>query len=104
VTASKTADAVSLLQDVSSVALTDQQAAELISDSLPDLAGTEPYLVRGLLLNRETGGFTVYTSGDQVVVHHGSLGGGAVAMTRQPLVLQLEQDPVEIFVVCSMAE
>jgi hypothetical protein len=104
VIASKKADAEGLLQDVSSVALTDQQAAEFTGEPLPDLPGTKPYLTRGVLLNRGTGGFTVYTSGDQVVVYHGSLGKSAVPMSRQPLVLQLERDPVEVFVACSMAE
>jgi hypothetical protein len=101
---SKKADAEGLLQDVSSVALTGQHAAEFIGGPLPDRPGTKPYLTRGVFLNRETGGFTVYTSGHQVVIHHGSLGRGAVPMSRQPLVLQLEQEPVEVFVVCSMAE
>jgi hypothetical protein len=104
VIASQKASAERLLQNVSSVVLTDQQAAELIGDPLPSLPGTKPYLTRGLVLNRETGGFIVYTSGDQVVVYHGSLGRGAVPMSRQPLVLQLERDPAEVFVVCSMAE
>jgi hypothetical protein len=98
------ADAQRLLEEVSSVALADQQAAEFIGDALPDLPGTRPYLTRGVLLNRETGGFTVYTSGDQLVVYHRSLGTSTAPMSRQSLVVQLEQDPAEIFVACSMAE
>ena len=68
---------------------------------MPD---TTPYLVRGLLLNRATGGFTVYVLEDQVVVYHRSLGRSAVPMTRQPLVLQLQQPPQEVYVAVSMAE
>jgi hypothetical protein len=98
------ADAEQLLQDVSIVELTDQQAAELIGQPLPEAPGTKPYLVRGLYLNRGTGQFSVYVSSEQLVVRHRSLGSRAVPMVRQALVLQLEQAPVEVFVHCSMAE
>jgi hypothetical protein len=104
VIAPKNADAQRLLQDVSIVELGDQQAADFIGSPLLDIPGTKPYLTRGVLLHRETGGFSVYTSGDKLVIYHRSLGGSAIPMSRQPLVLQLEQNPVEIFVACSMAE
>jgi len=104
VTESKEPDAERLLQDASIVELTDQEAVELIGKALPDAPGTKPYLTRGLYLNRGTGRFSVYILEDQLVVHHGSLGSSAVPMKRQALVLQLEQSPVEVFVICSMAE
>ena len=87
------ADADVLLQEGSSVALTDQQASDLVGEPLPDVSGTQPYLVRALLLNRGTGNFTVYILEDQVSVKHGSLGGHAVPMRRQPLILQLGRCP-----------
>jgi hypothetical protein len=104
VTESKEPDAERLLQDASIVALTDQEAIELIGKALPDAPGTKPYLTRGLYLNRGTGRFSVYILEDQLVVHHGSLGSSPVPMKRQALVIQLEQSPVEVFVTCSMAE
>lgn len=97
-------EAEALLQDVSILELAPEQATRFIDKPLPDVPGTKPYLVRGLYLNRGTGRFMVYTSGDQLAVHHGSLGKRAVPMKRQALVLQLEQGPKEVFVFCSMAE
>jgi hypothetical protein len=101
---SKQPDAEQLLQDVSSVELTSQQAAEFIGEALPEVPGTKPYLTRGVYLSRGTGRFSAYILADQLVVHHGSLGSGNVPMKRQALVLQLEQSPVEVFVTCSMAK
>jgi hypothetical protein len=101
---SKEFNAERLLQDVSSVELTSQQAVEFIGKALPHVPGTKPYLTRGLYLNRGTGRFSVYVLADQLVIHHGSLGSSAVPMKRQALVLQLEQSPVEVFVYCSMAK
>ncbi|MGA9348076.1 MAG: hypothetical protein WBW48_04635 [Anaerolineae bacterium] len=40
----------------------------------------------------------------EVVVYHRCLGRSAVPMTRQPLVLQLEQPLKEVYVAVSMAE
>jgi hypothetical protein len=98
------ADAEQLLQNVAVVELTDQQAADFVGQLLPEAPGTKPYLVRGVYLNRATGQFSVQISGDQLVVHHGSLGASAVPMKRQALVLQLEHAPAEVFVDCSMAQ
>lgn len=101
---SKQADAEELLRDVAVQELTTQQAEAFIGGALPDLAGTKPYLTRGLVLNRGLGRFTVYVLEDQLLVHHGSLGHNPVPMTRQALVLQLEQSPKTVFVYCKMAE
>lgn len=101
---SREAEAEALLQDVPATALTDGQAADLIGQPLPDVPGTTPYLVRGLYLNRGTGQFLVYVSGERLTVHHASMGSRTVPMKRQALVLQLEQSPEEVFVFCSMAE
>jgi hypothetical protein len=98
------AGAEELLQDVPGVALTNQEAADLIGRPLPAAPGTQPYLVRGLLLIRATGSFSVHVLEGQVSVYHGSLGGGAAHMTRQPLVLLLEQPPAEVYVSVSMAK
>jgi hypothetical protein len=93
-----------LLQDVSIVEFTAEQAAAFIGKALPDQPDTQPYLTRGVYLNRGTGSFSVYTLENQLLVHHGSLGRRAVSMKRQALVLQLERKPRDVFVTCSMAE
>jgi hypothetical protein len=93
-----------LLQDVAIVGLSREQTAEFIGEALPELSGTKPYLARGVYLNRGTGSFSVYILEGQLLVHHGSLGRNAVPMKRQALVLQLEHNPTEVFVACSMAE
>jgi hypothetical protein len=101
---SKLADAESLLEGGSFVRLDAPQASEFIGQVLPDAPGTTPYLVRGLYLNRGKRQFSVYQAGDRLLIRHDSLGSHAVPMKRQPLVLQLEQSPREVFVYCSMAE
>lgn len=58
VLAEKQAEAEALLADASGVELTEAQTVQLLGQPLPELTNTKPYLVRGLLLNRETGGFT----------------------------------------------
>jgi len=102
VLASKMPEAEALLQDVSYVELTEQQAADLVDKPLADIPGTKPYLVRGVYLNRITGRFFIYRLGDRVRVHHGSTGKKAVPMKRQALVVRLEQPPQELYVTCSM--
>jgi hypothetical protein len=64
----------------------------------------EPCLVRGLYLNRGTGGFTVKFDGRDLYVLHGSLGRHAVPMTRQPLLVALPRLPAHVYVSVWMAE
>ena len=101
---SKEHQAEELLEDVSIVELNAERAVEFIGAALPDVPGTQPYLTRSVYLNRGTGSFSVYILGNQLLVHHGSLGRTAVPMKRQALVLQLEHKPQDVFVTCSMAE
>jgi hypothetical protein len=96
--------AETLLKDVPCVVLDDQQARTFTGEPVPDVPGARAYLTRGVLLNRETGGFTIYVSGDQLIVYHRCLGRSTAPMSRQPLVLLLERKPSEIYVACSMAE
>ena len=90
--------------DVSIIELSRQEAAEFTGGAPEEVPNTQPYLVRALYLNRETGRFSAYLAQDQLVVHHDSLGSSAVPMKRQALVLQLGRVPVKVFVSCSMAE
>ena len=102
--AETTDEAVGLLEDVSIVELTEQRAEELLAKPLPGAPGTTPYLVRAQFLNKGTGRFLIYMSGDQISVFHGSLGGGERARGRQPLVLQLEEAPAEVYATARMVE
>jgi hypothetical protein len=104
VAGSQEARAEELLQDVPILELSNQEAVEFVGQALPDVPGTRPYLTRGLYLNRQTYMFSVYVSGDQLVVHHGTLGTSPQPMKRQALVLQLESKPSQVFLYCSMAE
>jgi hypothetical protein len=101
---SRHAEAEELLEDVSIVELTDEQAAAFVGQALPKAAGTKPYLTRAVYLARGTGSFSVTVYEDRLAVHHGSLGSGGYPMGRQALVLQLERAPAEVFVTCSMAK
>jgi hypothetical protein len=104
VMASREPQAEELLADLAIVALSNEQAAELLGRTLAEVPGATPYLSRGVYLNRETGGFSVYVLEDRLLVHHTSLGRSAVPMKRQALVLQLARQPADVFVTCSMAE
>jgi len=103
---SRLAEAESMLETDSIVELDAATSFDLVGEPLPGIEGVSaaPYLVRGLLLNRETGGFSVYLREDQMAVYHRCLGRRAMPMTRQPLVVQLERLPQEVYVTVSMAE
>jgi len=77
----------------------------LAADALRLRGGrTAPYLVRALVLNEATGGFSLYLDGDDLCVFHGSLGHSPVPMTRHPVVVYLERPPKRVLVDVSMAE
>jgi len=101
---SKKAEAEELLENVSTVELTDEQATAFVGQTLPEAAGTKPYLARAVYPARGTGSFSVSVYEDQLMVHHGSLGSGGYPMGRQALVLQLEHAPAEVFVTCSITK
>jgi hypothetical protein len=95
--------AQALLADVALVAISEEQAAAYIGQPLPDAPGTAPYLVRGLYSNPATGRFAAFQQGDQLLVHHGSLGRGSARLGRRALVLQLEREPSEVYVYATTA-
>jgi len=93
-----------LLEEVALVELTEEQAATYIGRALPDAPGTRPYLVRGLYrFGGNTGRFDVAYLGEQLVVHHGSLGSGNPRARRRALLLQLERKPSEVYVYATSA-
>lgn len=62
------------------------------------------YIVRGVFLNEETGGFSIFIEGKRLWVYHGSLGHFPVPMKRKALIVSLDQMPDEVFVTCMMDE
>jgi len=96
--------AVRRLENASFVPLTPKEAAEYVDVVPPIDSGTRLYLVRGVVLNRGTGRFTVSFDGGNLYVIHGSLGRHAVPMQRQPVVVALPAEPKNVFVLCNMAE
>lgn len=84
--------------------LTNEETERLIGGRLPNVEGTNPYLVRGLFLNKDTGGYYISVESGNIWVHHASLGRTVVPMKRQALVLQLVEKPKEVYITCSMAE
>jgi hypothetical protein len=64
----------------------------------------KPYLVRGLVLQEATGGFSVFQEGSTLWVSHGCLGGGPTSMKRRPIIILLEQEPKVVYLSVSMAE
>jgi hypothetical protein len=91
-------EAQARLKEAALIELTAEQAAGYIGHPLPAVPGTLPYLVRSLYRNPGMGQFVVYTSGEQLVVQHGSLGSGRAPPGRRALVLQLEYQPSEVYV------
>lgn len=63
-----------------------------------------PYLVRAVAKNEGTGRFYASMCEDALYVHHGSLGRSIPPSTRVPIVVFLNQPPIEVFVTWSMAE
>ena len=97
-------EAQALLADAALVELTAEQAAEFVGQPLPDAPGTRPYLVRALYRTPETGRFEAFVQGERLVVYHGSLGSGSSPLQRRALVLQLEQEPSEVYVYAQTAK
>ncbi len=104
VRASNLAAAAKLLDTASWIELNPETARDLTGQPLPDSPPTKFYLVRAVYLNRGTGKFYIRTTNGYLWVAHGCLGARPVPMKRQPLVVQLEHPPKDVYVSCSMAQ
>jgi hypothetical protein len=97
--------AEALLAITSFAEITAQQGEEATGTPIAPIAGTKLYLVRGVYLNRGTGGFDITLQpNNDINVFHGCLGNHPVPMKRQSLVLQLDKTPHQVFVDCGMIE
>jgi hypothetical protein len=103
VTPDKLAQAEELLRDSACIGVSNDRARELTGQRVDGPASKTLFLVRGLQLNPGTGKFMVIPLGHELLVHHGSLGGSAVPMKRQPLLVRLSEKPDAVYVSCSMA-
>jgi hypothetical protein len=98
--------ATRLLKKVPCVQLSAKQAVQLLGsmDWSKDKSDRTSFLVRGVLLNRDSGGFSVSRGRDYLSVNHGCMGASPVPMKRQALVLLLKKKPEKIYVTCGMTE
>jgi len=62
------------------------------------------YLVRALVLNKETGGFSVYSKDSELWIYHHSLGNDVVSMKKSAVILFLEKQPTKIYIDAGMAQ
>jgi hypothetical protein len=93
-----------LLETTPYVKLDYDQAKKLLGRPLPNMPGTEPYLIRSVYFYKESGSYYVATLDGNLWVSHASLGHTLPPMTRRVLVIQLKQKPEEVYVTASMAE
>lgn len=102
---SKKQETEKLLENISILEITIQQATEFIGKPLPEIVGIKPYLVRGVYYGDDikTGRFSAYLLHNQLRIHYGALGDWKPAMQRQVLVIQLERMPSVVFITLSMA-
>jgi hypothetical protein len=93
-----------LLETADAVELSLAEANTMAGRELVPQGSKRPYLVRGVVLNRETGGFRIAVNGNDLLVYHGCLGGSPVPMKRQALIVMLPEKPRRIFVTCGMTQ
>ena len=95
-----------LLSQTPIVEVDDATASRFTGTKLRSPVGMRPYLVRGLYLNRWTGGFFVQvdSKGERLDVIHASLGRFAVPMKRLPLIIVVPTKPQTVYVQVRMAE
>jgi len=94
---------IAMLSDRPIVKLPPDQAKQFINDSLVGTDSRQPFLVRGVYLN-SSGAFMVYRIGNTIHVIHESLGHKAVPMKKWPIIIELANEPTEVYITCSMAE
>jgi hypothetical protein len=84
--------------------ITTEQVKKLTEGEFISIPKTKPYLVRSVFLNKGTGAYYLRVKNGNLWIHHASLGKGPVPMRKQAIVVQLQGEPNEVYVTCSMAE
>jgi uncharacterized protein YceK len=102
VTPTREKEAENFLSETSARELTPEEAQHYTGRPFTAIAGTRPYLVRGVLLN--TGVLSVYAKDRTLWVEHGCMGHHPVPMKRQALVVQLAEVPANVYCSCSMVD
>ena len=92
------------LEGTAFVEVAGAEAREWTGAALPLENGKRFFLVRGLFQNEYTGEFTLFRHSGRLLVHHTSLGRGALPLTRTALVVQLDRPPHKVYVVCDIEE
>jgi hypothetical protein len=101
---SSRAAAEELLRENPFLKIDAEKANELVGGEVGSAGDGEYYLLRGLYLQEETGSFTVYTRGGQVVVQHACPGRSPVPMNRTAVVARLSEPPTDVYTICSTDE
>jgi len=93
------AEAQAMLEHVSALSLTPETARRFVDGDLP---GEGPLvLLRGVVLNPHSSGFSVYVRGRTVAVHHDCLGSDRPhRMQRRAIVARLPAIPDDVFATC----
>lgn len=96
-------DALKRLSDSPFVEITATETESYLGRQLEGKNG-HLTLLRAVVLNEPTGGFSITRSNGNVRVHHGCLGKHPAPMTRRAIIARLPELPTEVYVDCSMAE
>ena len=94
---------VKMLEGVPIIPLTRKQSADF-GVTLTTGDSLKPYLVRALSLEKGTGGYEPSSTGDTLLILHGSLGRGPGEMHRNCLIVELKTEPHVVYVEVSLAE
>jgi len=88
------------------IKLTKEKAQGLIGTSLVSPPGTRPYLVRAVAFTQSPSGvsFQVKRSGKRLWVYHGMLSHYDLPLIRRALVVELDEEPQDLYVTYSIAE
>ena len=103
VTASKAAFALMELEETSLVELPPQRAAWFTGDYYARPPDKQAYLVRAVYGHAGTGRFQLERIGDDLLIHHQSLGHSTIYQ-KTALVVNLDFEPEQIFIRVSIAE
>lgn len=85
------------------IEIDSDRAKQLLGYSPNRVEGTRLYLVRSVVMSISNG-YWIHTFKDYLFIHHASLAQTTPPMFKQALILQLEKEPIHVFVTCSYAK